>query len=56
MKTKQARHNAKKREEAAKHGLKERRFYIHPDDKERVQCYIEKLNKERIKQFEEGVK
>lgn len=47
MITKQAKYDAKKRAEASERGLKERRFYVHPDDTQRVRAFVERLNKQR---------
>ena len=47
MKTKQAKHNAKKREELKEKGMSRFEAWIYQADKERIQRYIERLNKQR---------
>ena len=47
--SKQAKHNAKKREAMKEKGMSRFEAWIYPADKERIQRYIERLNKQREK-------
>jgi len=48
--TRQSKHNAKKRAENKAKGMARFETWIYPDDKPRIQRYIDRLNKQRVRE------